>query len=351
MIWDSYPSTYRQDEVAQLLAAVRAGACAWVAGLSGAGKSNLAGFFVNRVTEGPFKVLVDLNRLTDRSPDGFFYLVRRVLCGSAVSVVADELASLEEEIGRRLSAAPDGLCLVLDRFEVLSPALVESIGANLRALRDVYKYQLTFVITSRLAPDPRSELAELFFGRLIWLGPLSETDARWSAQHYARRNGLDWNDEQLTLLALASGRYASLLRAACEAVANGCPFEVKALQTHPIMLRRVTEFQAASFIRDDIIRSGLGGHALLDQAAESSVSDLTAGEARLLTYLQAHPDQVCEKDDLVKAVWPEDRVYEIGVRDDSLSQLVRRLRLKIEEDPANPLHIQTVVGRGYRFKP
>ncbi|HLE30620.1 MAG TPA: helix-turn-helix domain-containing protein [Anaerolineales bacterium] len=38
-----------------------------------------------------------------------------------------------------------------------------------------------------------------------------------------------------------------------------------------------------------------------------------------------------------------------GVRDDSLAQLVRRLREKIEPDPANPRHIHTVPGRGYRF--
>ena len=36
------------------------------------------------------------------------------------------------------------------------------------------------------------------------------------------------------------------------------------------------------------------------------------------------------------AVWPEDRIYGQGIRDDSLAQLVRRLREKIEPNPSAP---------------
>jgi DNA-binding response OmpR family regulator len=71
----------------------------------------------------------------------------------------------------------------------------------------------------------------------------------------------------------------------------------------------------------------------------------------LLQYFQAHPGQVCEKDALIGAVWAEDQVQMRGVRDDSLAQLVRRLREKIEADPAKPRFIHTVPGRGYRFVP
>ncbi|MFN2235233.1 MAG: transcriptional regulator, partial [Anaerolineales bacterium] len=69
----------------------------------------------------------------------------------------------------------------------------------------------------------------------------------------------------------------------------------------------------------------------------------------LLNYFESHPGQVCSKDDLIQAVWPEDQIYERGIRDDSLAQLVRRLRVKIEPDPSNPHYIQTVPGRGYQY--
>jgi DNA-binding response OmpR family regulator len=93
---------------------------------------------------------------------------------------------------------------------------------------------------------------------------------------------------------------------------------------------------------------------LLDAARASSSIDttqLTAKEHLLWEYFLAHPDQVCEKDDLIRAVWPEDRIFERGIRDDSLAQLIRRLREKIEPVPSTPLHIHTVPGRGYRFTP
>jgi DNA-binding winged helix-turn-helix (wHTH) protein len=78
--------------------------------------------------------------------------------------------------------------------------------------------------------------------------------------------------------------------------------------------------------------------------------DLTASEHRLLAFFQTHAGVVCAKDDLIRAVWPEDRVLD-GLRDDSLAQLIRRLRQKIETDSAKPQHIQTIPGRGYRYIP
>ena len=71
----------------------------------------------------------------------------------------------------------------------------------------------------------------------------------------------------------------------------------------------------------------------------------------MLQVLFEHQHEVCEKDDLIQAVWPEDKIFEQGVRDDSLAQLIRRLRLKIEADPSSPKILLTVPGRGYKFIP
>jgi two-component system response regulator RegX3 len=97
----------------------------------------------------------------------------------------------------------------------------------------------------------------------------------------------------------------------------------------------------------------LEGLPLLERAPSSQgfdSSQLTAKEALLLEYLLSRPDEVCTKDELVRAVWPEDQIYEQGIRDDSLAQLVRRLRVKVEPDPSNPTHIYTIPGRGYQYK-
>jgi hypothetical protein len=355
--WTDYPADYRHAEVQNILGAVRAGECVSVVGLSGAGKSNLAGFLSQRAGReaGQGFSLVDCNRLGSPTPESFFQLTRRALASTLPSPAAEaadpagaELAALEQAIRQRLEAPPRRLCLVFDRFDGLPLETQHPLYGNLRALRDEFKYRLTYVTFTRRPLDERSELAELFYAHTLWLGPLSESDARWSIDGYRQRSGQAWDEPVYKAILEVSGRYPSFLRAACEAVAasGGSPAEAAALRGHPAVRRRVEEL-LASAAPEDLRRSGLAGHPLL--ARESS--DLTAKEALLLKYLQAHPNQVCEKDELMRAVWPEVKVYDEGLQDDSLAQLVRRLRRKIEPDPANPAHIFNVPGRGYRFTP
>jgi DNA-binding response OmpR family regulator len=73
---------------------------------------------------------------------------------------------------------------------------------------------------------------------------------------------------------------------------------------------------------------------------------LSPKEFALLSYLYERRGQVCSKDDIGNAVWPE---YLDGVYDYQIENLVRRLRSRIEPDPANPLLLLTERGRGYKL--
>jgi DNA-binding response OmpR family regulator len=73
---------------------------------------------------------------------------------------------------------------------------------------------------------------------------------------------------------------------------------------------------------------------------------LSPKEYRLLAYLYEHGGQVCSKDDIGRAVWPE---YCEGVYDYQIENLVRRLRSRIEPDPADPQLLLTTRGRGYKL--
>jgi DNA-binding response OmpR family regulator len=133
----------------------------------------------------------------------------------------------------------------------------------------------------------------------------------------------------------------------------GVDLDLETLQAHPAVQRRVTEFWADEPSEQALQDSGVAGLPLLIEGRAPQgvdTSQLTAKEHLLLEYLRAHPDEVCEKDELIRAVWPEDEIFERGIRDDSLAQLVRRLRVKIEPDPSSPQLIQTVPGRGYRYR-
>ena len=76
------------------------------------------------------------------------------------------------------------------------------------------------------------------------------------------------------------------------------------------------------------------------------VVELSAKEFALLVYLYEHHGKVCSKDDIGNAVWPE---YHEGVYDYQIENLVRRLRSKLELDPANPQLLVTVRGLGYKL--
>lgn len=74
---------------------------------------------------------------------------------------------------------------------------------------------------------------------------------------------------------------------------------------------------------------------------------LTLMEADLLRYLVRNRDKIVSRKELLEQVW--------HVREDTdtraIDNFVVRLRRYIEEDPAQPRHLQTVRGVGYRFVP
>ena len=76
------------------------------------------------------------------------------------------------------------------------------------------------------------------------------------------------------------------------------------------------------------------------------VITLSAKEFALLAYLYERRGEVCSKDDIGIAVWPE---YQEGVYDYQIENLVRRLRAKIESDPADPQLLLTMRGLGYKL--
>jgi two-component system alkaline phosphatase synthesis response regulator PhoP len=73
--------------------------------------------------------------------------------------------------------------------------------------------------------------------------------------------------------------------------------------------------------------------------------ELTTLEFDLLWFLASNPGRVFAREHLLERVWGGERV----VTDRSIDSLVSRLRKKIERDPENPVHLQTVWGAGYRF--
>ncbi len=118
------------------------------------------------------------------------------------------------------------------------------------------------------------------------------------------------------------------------------------------VLRRTqgAERPAASTERDQPI---LAFEGLTIDAAARSVRVgggevvLTTKEFDLLWFLASHPRQVYNREQLLAQVWGETQYIDGS----TVTVHVRRLREKLEQDPAAPRYVQTVWGVGYRFSP
>lgn len=122
--------------------------------------------------------------------------------------------------------------------------------------------------------------------------------------------------------------------------------------TKPFRIRELT-----SRIRSVLRRAGQGGSTLMEfgpvqiNAALGKVYKngqdvfLSALEYRLLMTLANHAGQVLSRNQLLESIWDVSGDF---VNDNTLTVYIKRLREKIEDDPQNPVIIETVRGLGYR---
>ncbi|WP_078863753.1 response regulator transcription factor [Streptomyces sp. AcH 505] len=111
------------------------------------------------------------------------------------------------------------------------------------------------------------------------------------------------------------------------------------------VLRRGTHARQGGAAGPELRSGGL----TLDPAARSATKDgsplaLTLREFELLAHLMTHPGLAIAREQLMHDVWG----WEFGDLS-TVTVHVRRLRGKIEDDPARPRLIRTVWGVGYRF--
>ena len=110
------------------------------------------------------------------------------------------------------------------------------------------------------------------------------------------------------------------------------------------VLRRVGEASSAGekVLAFDGLRIDPGTREVFARGAPVT---LTAREFDLLHHLASSPGRVYTRDQLMETVWG----YTFAAETSTVTVHVRRLREKIEPDPARPRYLQTVWGVGYKF--
>ena len=126
------------------------------------------------------------------------------------------------------------------------------------------------------------------------------------------------------------------------------PFNILELKARiRALLRRSGASAAKAAPKNELV----GGSIRLDLDGRNAYRgeapvDLTAKEFDVIEFLMRNPGRVYSRDDLLNTIWAYE--YRSDIR--TVDVHIRRLREKLEENPAQPKHIMTKWGVGYFFK-
>jgi DNA-binding response OmpR family regulator len=115
------------------------------------------------------------------------------------------------------------------------------------------------------------------------------------------------------------------------------------------IMRRVEVTTVPAMALDDVVRIG----SLVISPQTRSVErggqpvEVTTKEFDLLYFLARRPRQVFTRQQLLDQLWD----FSYYGDPSAVTVHIRRLREKVETNPANPRHIKTVWGIGYKFEP
>ena len=123
------------------------------------------------------------------------------------------------------------------------------------------------------------------------------------------------------------------------------PFKLGVLESRiNALLRRANDFGAAD---TELVSNNIRICLLKGQAFKNGeLLDLTAAEYRLLCLFMQNPNVVLPRERILEKLWDCEGSF---IDSGSLTVYMRRLRMKVEDDPGEPRMLLTVRGMGYRW--
>lgn len=243
--------TYRAAESAQVMNWVKAGQSGCVLALRGGGKSNFLRFllrddvrqrYLESDTADFVFILIDLLALTECTEWALCELIfDRLLAQYEVLEmevrIVEEMVALHRDVMRSkdtlaayraLEHCLGVLCrrparrvvLFFNEFDTAFRTLNPRLFHSLRAMRDAYKDQVSYVIavTNDLAslrdnPDEVEPFYYLVSSNICYLGPLNDADTRYRLHYLAAQRSVELSEQDVVRVLELSGGYPSLFRA------------------------------------------------------------------------------------------------------------------------------------------
>jgi hypothetical protein len=294
------------------------------------------------------------------------------------------------------------LIFLFDRFEEYVPMLTPEFFVNMRALRDKAKYRFSIIFSlarpleEMIEPQLFSDFSDFLTGHWLYLPLYDEPSVTFRIGYLEKLIGNHLQEAvKNEMLSLTSG-HIRLAKLSTEALLAdtfaGKDLTSFLLSKQAIRQALVSIWQSLTPAEQTSLQSGKQSEAesylvkvglfkdgtvqppllaaylpeLIGTKQEAIQYDpathtitkgdlvlsdgLTKAEFRLLAHLLQHPERIIDREEIVSIVW-QDEKSTAGVTEQAIDQLVFRLRRKIETDPNNPTHLQTIKGRGIKFTP
>lgn len=279
------------------------------------------------------------------------------------------------------------------RFDRIAGVATPEFINNLEGLKDATNQQLAYVFTSYrsldvLAPEVFAKISLSAFAHNMCIKPFKKEDIKIVSKVYLQRYNLKLSEKQkenlfdlvdgyiqylqLALIALREKSHMPDTKEALFAVL--CEDERIMSQSEELweslmpnergVLQNIVKGKPVTdadrkdgkylwdtgFIKEDQVFSPLFVH-YVQQKEKAGIGDsgsveFSKKEHMLFAYLEKHVDAICEREDVIAAVWPE--VESFGVSDWAVDRLVARVRNKLKMQKS-PYEIQTVKTRGYKL--
>lgn len=282
------------------------------------------------------------------------------------------------------------------RFDRLKEVVTSELFGNLQGLKDAANRKVSYVFTSfrgltDMAPNVFTKSSISLFAENLYIRPAEKKDTKIIFETYSFRYKLSISSSlENSLFEIVDGYVQYLQLALISFHEAGVKFKNKKeifdflskderimLQSEELWESLESEEQSvllkiekgqkitsaerkktaylwdSGFVVEteskNMVFSSLFSHYLkqrqINKDNNSSV-ELSKKELLLFTFLKSKTGYVCEREEIIQAVWSE--VEEFGVSDWAIDRLVARLRVKLKSQNAK-FEIQTVKTRGYKM--
>lgn len=293
------------------------------------------------------------------------------------------------------------IILLFDRFDSVSPTITEEFFANLKALRNLAKYRFGAIFSLKRPLEDTvdvkiiSDFSDIVSGNEIYISIYDPVaiDFRTKYIEKAARKTVDKKlhdeileltgghskltklsfekivseDEKMDDLKTYLLKQPSIISALDEIWQSLLPSEKLSLKnkdsyseqddTYLVKSGLVTkDGLSIPLLKDFIERQSIESDSLTYDSDKNEIlkdgssitQTLSSSEFKLLKFMIENKDKVISKDELINAVWTNQKTQE-GVSDQAFDQIIYRVRKKVERDPANPTLIKTIKGTGYKL--